>query len=210
VLTQKGRTEHWKWNVLAYGWWIVGSFLLWLLAYWAQYDLPIMGYHLQLGSLPLAILTPVLQGIIAWLAFQIVLADQRLPWLIAVTLIGYLLGLFVERYCYVFANVFFRLIPGNTVRLMVQGVMMYMLVIGGSMAVFQVLLLGPTLKRISKRFARAWIAAAIIAAIVAPILMVLFELKYYSPSDLYPSLILSTTASVITGLPLIWLRAQQW
>lgn len=205
--TQLKQAVHWGWNILAYGLWIVGAFLVWLVTFWSSFYLDLY-LKTQVGSLIPFLLATLIQAVLAWLVVQIVLSDKRLPWIIVATLLGYIAGVFIERYLYLAAFLFFHLLPGNTVRAMFVTAIASTLAVTLMTAICQVLFLGAILKRVGRLFVVSWLAAATLAGIGAPLLSVAFEIRYYSASDMYPSLISSMLIGVITGMPLLWLRGQ--
>jgi hypothetical protein len=198
----------WRLNLLTYGLWVVGALLVWLVSYGTEYYL---SYFIpsSMDGLLAWITGPILQAVIAWLILQIVISDRYLPWLIAITLLGYFVGSFLARFIYPFADLFFHLIPGNTVREMFLGSIIVTAVTLATTATFQVGFMGLVLKRISLFFAVTWIVAALLAGIIASLFAVMFELKFYSPSAMFPDLIQDIITGIISGVPLIWLRTRE-
>ncbi|HEY4389147.1 MAG TPA: hypothetical protein VGN34_32270 [Ktedonobacteraceae bacterium] len=207
--TQMRRLVYWRWNFLAYGMWVVSAFIIWLLVY-GYIFLP-GSIYIQMDRLPLWMIAPILQAVMVWAIFQIIIPDRRLPWFAAVTLLGYILGHFLQRYLYasVYAFVFHSFpLSTHTERQMLLSDIIITLIALVVIALFQALFMGSVLKRVSWSFALIWIAAAVLAGVVASTCSALFELRYYSSSDIYPSLIRNVIAGAITGLPLLWLRAR--
>lgn len=203
-----GGQVHWKWNVLAYVLWIVAAFLIWAISYLSTYYVPI-SMHFPIPNPPFWMLVPILEALSSWLILRTLIADQRLPWLIVITFVGYFLGIVIEGNIYAFVYHLLSLAPGHTVRMMFMTAIMSILVITVTIAILQALFLGPILKRVNRGFIVSWIAAAVVAGIAAPAVSVLFQLLYYSPSYLYPSLIQNVLLGIVAGLPLLWLKARQ-
>ncbi|HTK07712.1 MAG TPA: hypothetical protein VL485_11130 [Ktedonobacteraceae bacterium] len=207
--TQMRRLVDWRRHFLAYGMWVVSAFLIWLLVY-GYIFLP-GNIYTQMDRLPLWLIAPILQAVIVWAIFQMVIPDRRLPWFAAVTLLGYILGHFLQHYLYasVYASIFhfFPLSAHTELQMLLAGIIITLIALV-VIALLQALFMGSILKRVSWNFALIWIAAAVFAGIVASTCSVFFELKYYLPSEIYPSLIRSVIAGAISGLPLLWLRAR--
>ena len=198
-------------QLLAYGLWIIGVVLAHLIVYGFEYYGPPTISVQAVSYLP-KITGPIVQAIITWLVFQIVISHRYLPWLIVVTLLGQFVGNFLVGYFYAL-----WLSPGYAIGEMLLRISILALIIAVSIAIFQVLFMGLILKRIGWIFALTWIVAAMIASVISSILVLAPDLGFYSHPSVYLKLIQSAVimellrgviVGIISGLPLIWLRTR--